>query len=440
MISARIQPGERARFVTLALLLFINALVESSNEVIATSGFISDAGAANILWVWATDMFIIILASGAYSLIVDRTKRGLLAVILFGTFSLIYVSLYFLFAAGLPAWIGYTLLMVLNDQQWMLVPMLVWALANDIFSVAAAKRLFPLLGIAALFGGIGGSAIAAGVARWLSVQSYELLLLNAWLTLTAALVVAIAAPRLKIEARQSRQRETMWDALKEGLAFVREVPLYRYLTLAMVMLGIGLNAVEFHFLDRVSTSILDPTALQAFYGAFRAVVIGTLFIVQGIIATWLLNRIGFKNIFISMPLVMLLGLALAIVIPGVIPAGIAVYLARVTLVGVEEPSRRALQGMVPDERRGRVSAFLDGYLYPLGSILSCGMIGLVLFLVGQQLLSPEQGRILYLSLALVCASIALWSITRLRVHYDQSMLNWRLRRRQRRSSLADIEF
>ena len=39
---AREMAPERVRFITMALLFFANAVVETSNEVVATSGFISN--------------------------------------------------------------------------------------------------------------------------------------------------------------------------------------------------------------------------------------------------------------------------------------------------------------------------------------------------------------------------------------------------------------
>jgi hypothetical protein len=83
---------------------------------------------------------------------------------------------------------------------------------------------------------------------------------------------------------------------------------------------------------------------------------------------------------------------------------------------------------------------MDGYLYPLGSISSCGLVGAALFAVGRGWLSPEAGRMLYLGVAGASAVGAAWAILRFRAHYEASMLNWRLKRRQRVGALAKLEF
>jgi len=438
----RVLPAERARFFTLAALLFINVLVLESNEVVATSGFVSNVGAEQILWVWAIDMLIVILTSGVYSLVVDRTKREWLAVAMCVGFSLLYVALYFLLRFDTPDWLSYSLLTVVNDQQWLLFPMLIWAIASDAFSTAEAKRLFPPLSIAAFAGGIFGNGLTALVARRVAQGgqgSVQMLLFNAGLLLVMVLILAVALRRLKVSARQSRQGEKVLDSLREGLAFVREVPSYRYLTLAMILLGVGLNVIEYQLIADASRAYSQTTGLEAFYAVLRAVRTGLMLLVQGVIAGWLLKRLGFKSVFVIMPSALLAGLLLVFFWPGLVAVIIGEYLARITLQGVDEPSRRAFLSLVPDERRGRVGAFLDGYLYPLGSLLSCGVVGATLFAVGRGLLTPELGRAIYIGLACLCAGAALWAIFRFRAYYDTSMLNWRLKRRRRKSILDGLD-
>jgi hypothetical protein len=72
----RVLPGERARFATLASLLFLHALVIESNEVVAISGFVSSVGMTQIPGLWAADALIIICFSGGCVLVVDRMKSG----------------------------------------------------------------------------------------------------------------------------------------------------------------------------------------------------------------------------------------------------------------------------------------------------------------------------------------------------------------------------
>lgn len=434
-----IQVSERARFALLAFLLFCNGLILESNEVVATTGFISTVGISRIVIVWAIDMTIIIITSGIYSLFVDRTRRSRFAIILYAGFAFAYLALYVIFTQTPIGTLGYGVLLVLNDQQWLLFPLIIWALANDMFSLTEAKRLFPILGIAAFTGGMVGNALSALIARW-SGATFALLLFNALIIFISAGCMALVFPRIAFHARQSRAGEKWTDAIREGVGFVREVPIYRYLTVAMIMLGIGLNAIEFDFLRQVSNAYPDGAQLQTFYGSFKLAVAIGLLTIQSIVAVRLLNRLGFKNIFNLLPFVMVSGLVMALLTPFTLGVIIANYLVRVTKQGLDEPSLKAFQGLVPDERRGRVSAFMDGYLYPSGSIIGCILIGSTVFAVDRGVFTQDTARLIYLSIAAMCAGVALWSASRIRIHYDASMLNWRLKRRKRTSSLADIQF
>lgn len=434
-----IQASERGRFALLAFLLFCNGLILESNEVVATTGFISTIGISSIVIVWALDMSIIIITSGIYSLFVDRTRRSRFAIILYAGFAFAYLALYFIFTQTTISTLGYGALLVLNDQQWLLFPLIIWALANDMFSMTEAKRLFPVLGIAAFTGGMVGNALAALIARW-SGATYALLIFNAAIILLSAGCMALIFPRFSFHTRQSRAGEKWVDAIREGIGFVREVPIYRYLTLSMIMLGIGLNAIEFDFLRQVSINYTDGAQLQTFYGSFKLAVALGLLTIQSVIAVRLLNKLGFRHIFNLLPLAMVSGLLIALFSPFLLGVVIANYLVRVTKQGLDEPSLKAFQGLVPDERRGRVSAFMDGYLYPSGSIIGCILIGSTLFAVDRGVFTQDVARAIYLSIAALCAGVALWSASRIRIHYDASMLNWRLKRRKRGSSLADIQF
>lgn len=434
--AGRVLRTERRRFFLLAFLFFINAIVLESNEVVATSGFISTIGVPQIVVVWAIDMSIIILTSGIYSLFVDRTQRGRLAVILYILFAVVYLALYGVFSSGITN-TAYGILLVITDQQWLLFPLVIWALANDMFSLSEAKRLFPLLGMAAFTGGILGNLLAATIIRVLAAN-FQLLILNAGLIAAAGLVLLFTLRTIPVSNRRSREGERVLDSLREGIGFVKDVPIFRFLTLAMILLGVGLNAIEFDFLYKVSTTFTSTADIQTFYGVFKVAVAVALLLLQGFVASWLLTKLGFRHIFVSLPTAMLSGLSLALLFPSLLGVVIGNYLVRVTKLGIDEASLRAFQGLVPDERRGRVSAFMDGYLYPFGSILSCFLVGATMLAVGAGLITFDVARAIYLGIAIFAALIALISASRIALEYDTSMLNWRLKRR-RRDSASSLE-
>jgi hypothetical protein len=439
-----ILPTERMRVSVLAFLLFVNSFVLESNEVVATSGFVVNVGVSQILLIWAAVMTIALIGSSAYSLFIDRVERRRLGIILFCSFSLIYIGFYGMFLLQAPDFVAYSLLAILNEQQWTLFPLLIWSLANDMFSVAESKRLFPLLAAMVVIGSICGNAIAAAIGQMLDGQSYGLLLFNAMLMLVCAAALLFARARIRSRRPKTTTTRGFLNNMREGLYFVRDVKAYRFLSIAMVLVGFCLNTLEYQFLVDVSASYSDPGHLQTFYGIFKVMSVPALLFLQGFAVSWFIKHVGLKYTFAFMPGITFLAVLMTmfwispvgsiVVLSGAI---IGDYLMRVTLSGIDEPSRKIFQGYVPDQRRGRVSAIMDGVLYPFGSIMSCALVGLVVFCVNRAWIDASSGRILYIGMTLVAAMGALWSIRSFFMHYEKSMLNWRLSRRKKGTNILD---
>lgn len=204
-LLSRVLPGERKNVVALALLLFMNTLVLESNEVIATSGFVSNVGVSYILLLWAIMMLMTMLTSCTYLVFIDRVDRKRFGMILFGGASLFYVAFYFLFTLGVSDFASYGLLAIFTEQQWSLFPLVIWALASDSFPVAAAKRLFPILSTAVILGSVVGNGVAATIGQWLDAGSYVLLRFNTALMLASAAVLVLAVPRVNTQSGHQRR-------------------------------------------------------------------------------------------------------------------------------------------------------------------------------------------------------------------------------------------
>jgi ATP:ADP antiporter, AAA family len=425
--------SERMRFVTMALLFFANAVVEASNEVASTSGFISHVGVVNILWMKAADAIIIIFAAGAYALIVDRAQRRKLAMALFLGFGGCYAVIVLLFALNVSSGIGYTALNLINGQQDNLIPLVLGALAADIFSVAESKRLFGLLAAANVAGELAGNGFAIGVARLFNGNNEGLLIANVVWLMAGAAMLAVPLRHIEPGTRQASEEERLVDVLRGGINYMRDVRLFRYLTIAVLLGGTGWSVVQYRLLFTLSETFPDTDDLQASYGVFKFAIPVLLLLVQAAGLRWLMRWWGFKSIFSIMAGVLLVGLTLMLAWPGLASVIGGSYLAKITSRGVQEPGERSFLGLVPDELRGRMGAFLHGVLYPFGEMLGYIFVGVVLLLTN----SAQTAWAIYGGAAMVCLVLAVSAALRLRTTYDQEMLNWRWQRR-RRQSLVEL--
>jgi hypothetical protein len=104
---------------------------------------------------------------------------------------------------------------------------------------------------------------------------------------------------------------------------------------------------------------------------------------------------------------------------------------------VDLSSRKAFQAMVPNEKRGRVSMFLDSYL-PSGGTIIGSMLAFLIISAGLRFGIPRQDySAVYLGAGILLAFVAVYAAYRVRATYEQSMLNWQLKRRTRGASVLD---
>jgi ATP/ADP translocase len=361
----------------------------------------------------------------------DRIHRVKMVGWLLGGFALAYVMLLLFFSYGVPDSINYFLLYLLTDQQFFLFPLAFWALANNIYLIAEAKRLFPIIGAGSVVGSILGSSLAAGSASFFAQYggaTYQLLGLEAILLLIGFGLLQFTFRNRPLRTRQSKKEDSIPEAVKEGVGFFKNVPLFRYLGMVILLLYVAYTIVQFHFLAVLDQTFESDLEFQAFYGVYRVGWIITTLLFQWLVTGHLLEKIGLKSSFIVSPIIMVIAGASELLIPGLIGGATGFFLIALIERAWDEPVRKSLEGLIPEERRGRVSTFLDSYLLAIGIIVGC-IILLILFGVTN---SEQIMATIYLTLALAAAFGAIWASIRVRSVYDESMLNWRLSRRQRR--------
>jgi ATP/ADP translocase len=440
-----IKPDERKLVFSLAAVLAIITLVLELSDVIATGGFVSKVGPSNILWLWIVDMLISIFTVGIYALAVDKMERLKLVKWLTLGFAILFLLLMFFFSAKAPDWLSYPLLYILTDQFYAVFPLAFWAMVNDLYDPAAAKRLYPVIIMGTAIGSILGNGLAS-LAGWLLDRSggepASLLPMGSMILLIGFLILEISFSSRNVRARQDQEAGfDVKQTLNVGIDYIRNVPIFKYLAVCMLLAGMAFTVIEYHFLFSVDQAVAqDPLQFQAFYGAFKIVLIVSTLLVQGFFSGRFLERMGLKGSFILQPVALMFGAALALVVPGIYGAALARYLARLVQQSWDEPARKPLENLVPDERRGRVSVVVDRYFYDVSTLVSSLVLAILLVAGTVSELSQSWVAYIYLALALIASAIAVWSGFRLKEHYDESMLGWRLARPRRKSALDGIEF
>jgi AAA family ATP:ADP antiporter len=433
----RIRPGETGLVLALGLVLLCNSIAVQVSGIVSVSNFLSEGGVNNILIVWLVDYLLILLMAGLQSLIVDRFGRiTLMQWMTFG-FALLFAALRLMFIFKIPGWLNYSLLYLLAEQQGLFFPLVFWILANDVFDMVQTKRLFPLIaswGFAGKLLGIGIAAVSPDMFARLDIKPEEVLTLNILIYLLVYLLVLGGLRKAKVR-RTRRKRETVRETLTEGWGFVREVPSFRYLIQAIVALTLCDVVIGFRFYVVSDAVFSDPGSYQRFFSLYRLGVTLIGFLIQSLLTSRIINRIGLQNTFLILPFAVLAGATWMMALPGIISGVGGMVLLGLTRDTVNESARKAFLALVPEERRGRVSMFMDSYLPAVGVISGSLVTGAIVF-VGLQLHSTMYFYV-YLAVAALAALFAVWAIFKMRAVYDSSLLNWRLKRRQRAASVLD---
>jgi ATP/ADP translocase len=433
----QLKPGEASLVLLLGVVLLGNSLAQKVSEIASISNFLNDVGSPQLLILFIVSSAVCFLTTGLQSLLVDRFNRvTLIRGISFG-FALAFVVLRVLFLFKAPNWLSYGFLYLLSEQQLIFFPMVFWILANDIFDISQSKRLFPLLASWGFIGSLIGISITAFSPRLfhqLGIKAEELLMINILLYLILHFLLEFCLKNVKI--RKTRQRvETMIETLSEGWNFVREVPIFRYLMIVIIATIICENIIEYHFFSVSESAFNDADSYQVFYSYFAFIRFLSLILLQGLITQRIIAAINLKNTFFILPFSSLVASLCMMTMSGLGGSIAGLMLQKLPQYGIDETARKSFQGIVPEERRGRVSLFMDSYLIAIGGIIGAAVTGIIV-LVGKQL-KLSNYFYGYLVFAVLSALLAIWAVFRMSAVYDSSLLNWRLKRRQRGKSVLD---
>ncbi|HUH96027.1 MAG TPA: MFS transporter [Anaerolineales bacterium] len=432
----------------LIALAVVNSFVLGVLDVTAISGFVTQLGTRNLPWLWMAEMVVGLVISGIYLRIIDRLSRPLMMKIVLGLLVFIYTVIFGLFIVGVPTQFLYPLVYLVYSQQVIIFPIVFWNLASTFYSMAQARHSFPILASGEMIGNLIGYAVfslpgLAGledVERFIAAHPSMLVGIGAGL-LAASLglvLIALRGPSDKVQ-KPSRERIDILRDIRDAYETIRAIPLFRYLFVTMTLVWVVLTVLWYQFytaLDQISSS---PDKFSTFYSLFGIALVLVPLILQWILVSALIRRIPPRDVALGIPAVLIATLIFSIALPLPVIAVGAIFFPIVLDKAWDTPVFQTLQNLIPEDRRGRVSALLNNYTYAFGTI-GGGLLVVVVLVIGNGLLwtsSSIQQITLMLAFfaALGAVTAALW----VRATYDDSMFSWRLTRRQRTDLLDKIK-
>ena len=174
---------------------------------------------------------------------------------------------------------------------------------------------------------------------------------------------------------------------------------------------------------------LDAGRIQVFFAGISLASFLVAWLIQATSAERILERLGIPGTLLVLPIATVaagLLLALGAVLESLVIFAIAITLWRIPRWSVDENARRAALALVPDERRTRVSFLVDLLPVAIGLLLSAPL-AIIAVVTG---LSWITGIIVA-----VLAAVAIPLSIRVLRGWEDSLLNWRLRRRKQNRTL-----
>ncbi|MFZ9629106.1 MAG: MFS transporter [Ilumatobacteraceae bacterium] len=413
--------------LTIGLALAAIVFAGFITEVVASSLLVAGSGPSALAIVWPISGAVLLLLGSVQGKFVDRFARERVVVTLCLVDAALFTVVLVLFATGAPTAVPAALASILADQMMFLLPVVMWALAGDVFTAGQGSMVFPRISRWGLIGQISGLVVAT-VAP-LALDALDLT--TPWLVLIAPVVlvcIAVVVPHLLHDATTAaghQRSETGAESLRSTLTFIRELPAFRWLLRASLLIFVAGTALEFGFLDVLHTHYDNAGDLQVVFAGTALVGFALGAVIQSVVTRRVISRWGVGRSLGILPALTAVGAA-AMVIGGltdqlaVVVAGVLVW--RLPRWSTDSSARHGAQATLPDERRARAAMLLDLVPQALGLLLVPVSVGLT-SLVGGNWLVPLCATAIAVAGTLVARNIA--------TTWDDTQLSYRLKRRKR---------
>ncbi|MBT8357720.1 MAG: cyclic nucleotide-binding domain-containing protein [Desulfobacterales bacterium] len=294
----------------------------------------------------------------------------------------------------------YPVLFMLKSQYEVLLALVFWNLANDLFNTRQSKRLFPLVTAGGVVGQIIGSFGTPFLARAITFDN--LLLAYLGVTLLGAVVVkrmSLSFPALLISDKKSKKtksRTPMLEEIKKVIPLVKESVLVKILIVLTLMPNVVIPIMNYQFNYAVNEQFATEATMIQFFSYFR----GVLNIISLIILLFvgrIYGRWGLPIALMFHPFNYMLAFFAFLFRFDVFSAIYARMSTNILRVTINIPANAVMMGLFPDSYRSMIRPFLRGTVVRIGLFLGSGFI-----LISTTLFHPR-----YLSLVAI-PFVAAW--------------------------------
>jgi hypothetical protein len=271
----------------------------------------------------------------------------------------------------------YPALFMLKSQYEVLLALLFWNLANDLFNTRQSKRLFPLITAGGVIGQILGSFATPLVARWLHLDNLLLVymgtaLAGAW----AVHAMGKRYPTLLFQQKKEggkKSRTSMIEEFKTVLPLMKSSVLVKILVVLTFMPNVVIPIMNYQFNFAVNEQFATESGLIEFFSYFR----GVLNIVSLVILLFvgkLYDRFGLPVALMFHPFNYMLVFLAFLFRFDALSAMYARMSANIIRTTINIPAIAVVTGLFPESYRAMIRPFLRGTIVRIGLFLGSGLI------------------------------------------------------------------
>jgi len=390
-------------FLIIATLLIVKPIVNAL--------FINRFGVESLPQAYVVLAVVAIIISSIYSATLDRSKLiaviirtlvvSALALVLFG---ILLISNYKVGWVIYLFYIWTSIFAVLSASQF-------WILANVVFNVREAKRIFSFIGIGAISGGILGGYLTSLVVSLVGTSP---------LLFIAAFFLMLCIPINIMVWRSSAAKYNKFKR-KKSLSFfsdnpVRSIlksPLLTFLAAILGMSVLVAKLVDYQFSDIASSLITDPEELAQFFALWLSNFNLISLIVQLLVTRWVVGNYGVGKSLLILPF----GLALGAIITFAFPELWAVILLKAVDGSLKQSVNKSaveLLGLpVPFEIKKRTKTFIDVVV----DSIATGLAGFILIFIVNGL---ELGSEVVSAVIFILSLVWVWLAFKVKKEYINS--------------------
>ncbi|NJB70127.1 AAA family ATP:ADP antiporter [Saonia flava] len=188
-----------------------------------------------------------------------------------------------------------------------------WILANLVYNIREAKRIFGFIGSGAIAGGISGGYITSILAKFMEAE--DLLFVAALLLLFCVPIVryiwkkeVLKLNTFQVGLRSSTESENSFKLIQKS----------KLLSLIAVVIGLSVlvaKLIDYQYSDYASTLIEDPEELASFFGFWLSTLSVVSLIVQLFFTKKIVGMFGVGKSLLWLPTGVLLGSILLLIVP-----------------------------------------------------------------------------------------------------------------------------